>query len=306
MAAVIAAPASGSGNPVEPGAAELGPAERTPDPGLQGGPDYLDAQLLSQASGQACRNLDLNLCGETWVRQAFHGYGGAFELTLVEGVMGSSMASAAVHRKHGRRGPPAGPAGGAGAGCRWSGRLPRRHRARIPRSRSPAAHRRCGAQQGQQPQAPELLAEVLERMEVPLLGCLPRSEAWPCRAVISAWPRPMNWRPRAATPGLGRLASQHLNLERLIPLLQAPRPGPHPLAHIPVEQGQPLPVALASDAAFHFRYQETSELLEHMGMPVLRWSPLADEAIPADAKGLILPGGFPNSTLPSSAAAHEA
>ena len=60
-----------------------------------------------------------------------------------------------------------------------------------------------------------------------------------------------------------------------------------------MEQGQPLPVALASDAAFHFRYQETSELLEHMGMPVLRWSPLADEAIPADAKGLILPGGFP-------------
>ena len=41
-----------------------------------------------------------------------------------------------------------------------------------------------------------------------------------------------------------------------------------------MEQGQPLPVALASDAAFHFRYQETSELLEHTGMPMCSSSSL--------------------------------
>jgi cobyrinic acid a,c-diamide synthase len=52
-------------------------------------------------------------------------------------------------------------------------------------------------------------------------------------------------------------------------------------------------VAVAADAAFHFRYPETGELLEHLGMPAVPWSPLANEAIPKEAKGLILPGGFP-------------
>ena len=68
MAAVIAAPASGSGKTL----LSLALLSWAQQKGRQiqafkVGPDYLDAQLLSQASGQACRNLDLNLCGETWV-----------------------------------------------------------------------------------------------------------------------------------------------------------------------------------------------------------------------------------------------
>jgi cobyrinic acid a,c-diamide synthase len=35
------------------------------------------------------------------------------------------------------------------------------------------------------------------------------------------------------------------------------------------------------------------ECLEAMAMPVIPWSPLADEPPPAQASGLILPGGFP-------------
>ena len=73
MAAVIAAPASGSGKTLL-SLALLSWAQQNGRriQAFKVGPDYLDAQLLSQASGQACRNLDLNLCGETWVRQAFH------------------------------------------------------------------------------------------------------------------------------------------------------------------------------------------------------------------------------------------
>ena len=52
-------------------------------------------------------------------------------------------------------------------------------------------------------------------------------------------------------------------------------------------------MAVAADAAFHFRYPETEELLQRLGMPVLRWSPLADEPLPMEARGVIIPGGFP-------------
>ena len=296
MAAVIAAPASGSGKTLL-SLALLSWAQQKGRriQAFKVGPDYLDAQLLSQASGQACRNLDLNLCGESWVRRAFHGYAGTSELTLVEGVMGlfdgigssSTGSTADVARLLGLPVVLVLDAGGQAASL---GALVRGFRDHDPNLAiagvvlnkvSSLRHR-------------ELLAEVLERVDVPMLGCLPRTEALvlPGRHLGLAPAHELD-NPEQRRQAWAALASQHLDLERLEPLLQAPRPGPAPLADIPTVQGQPLSVALASDAAFHFRYQETSELLEQMGMPVLPWSPLADEAIPSDAKGLILPGGFP-------------
>ena len=55
----------------------------------------------------------------------------------------------------------------------------------------------------------------------------------------------------------------------------------------------PLPVAIASDAAFHFRYPEAGELLQAVGLEPLAWSPLADEPLPAGCRAVLLPGGYP-------------
>ena len=296
MAAVIAAPASGSGKTLL-SLALLSWAQQKGRriQAFKVGPDYLDAQLLSQASGQACRNLDLNLCGESWVRRAFHGYAGTSELTLVEGVMGlfdgigssSTGSTADVARLLGLPVVLVLDAGGQAASL---GALVRGFRDHDPN----LAIAGVVLNKVSSPRHRELLAEVLERVDVPMLGCLPRTEALvlPGRHLGLAPAHELD-NPEQRRQAWAALASQHLDLERLEPLRQAPRPGPAPLAAIPTVQGQPLSVALASDAAFHFRYQETSELLEQMGMPVLPWSPLADEAIPSDAKGLILPGGFP-------------
>ena len=296
MAAVIAAPASGSGKTLL-SLALLSWAQQKGRriQAFKVGPDYLDAQLLSQASGQACRNLDLNLCGESWVRRAFHGYAGTSELTLVEGVMGlfdgigssSTGSTADVARLLGLPVVLVLDAGGQAASL---GALVRGFRDHDPN----LAIAGVVLNKVSSPRHRELLAEVLECVDVPMLGCLPRTEALvlPGRHLGLAPAHELD-NPEQRRQAWAALASQHLDLERLEPLLQAPRPGPAPLADIPTVQGQPLSVALASDAAFHFRYQETSELLEQMGMPVLPWSPLADEAIPSDAKGLILPGGFP-------------
>ena len=296
MAAVIAAPASGSGKTLL-SLALLSWAQQQGRriQAFKVGPDYLDAQLLSQASGQACRNLDLNLCGDAWVRRAFHGYGGASELTLVEGVMGlfdgigSSTTGSTADVAH-LLDLPVVLVLDAGGQAASLGALVRGFRDHDPQLRIAGVVLNKVSTQRHR----ELLAEVLERIEVPLLGCLPRSEALtlPGRHLGLAPAHELD-DPEQRRQAWAALASEHLAMDQLEPLLQAPRPGPPPLADIPAVQGQPLPVALASDAAFHFRYQETSELLAHMGMPVLPWSPLADETIPSEAKGLILPGGFP-------------
>ena len=56
---------------------------------------------------------------------------------------------------------------------------------------------------------------------------------------------------------------------------------------------QPLPIAVASDAAFHFRYPEATEMLQALGLEPLPWSPLADEPLPAGCRAVLLPGGYP-------------
>ena len=54
-----------------------------------------------------------------------------------------------------------------------------------------------------------------------------------------------------------------------------------------------LPVAIAGDAAFHFRYPEATELLTALGLTPLPWQPLADQPLPRDCRAVILPGGYP-------------
>ena len=54
-----------------------------------------------------------------------------------------------------------------------------------------------------------------------------------------------------------------------------------------------MTLAIASDAAFHFRYPEASELLAQQGAELHPWSPLADEPLPEGCRGLVLPGGYP-------------
>jgi cobyrinic acid a,c-diamide synthase len=139
-----------------------------------------------------------------------------------------------------------------------------------------------------------LLQDVLDRLDVPLLGCMPRTDA------LHLPSRHLGLAPAHELDNLAQrrqawadLAEQHLDLSTLAPLMRAPAAGPSVFADIPPGRGPSLPVAVAADAAFHFRYPETGELLEHLGMPAVPWSPLANTAIPKEAKGLILPGGFP-------------
>ena len=55
---------------------------------FKAGPDYLDPQQLSAVSNNACRNLDLILSGEKWVKESFNHFGGLTDFSLIEGVMG--------------------------------------------------------------------------------------------------------------------------------------------------------------------------------------------------------------------------
>ncbi|WP_216902681.1 cobyrinate a,c-diamide synthase [Synechococcus sp. CCY 9618] len=309
MSCLIAAPCSGSGKTLLSLclAAVARARGKTIQP-FKVGPDYLDPQLLGAVAGRPCRNLDPLLCGEEWVRRSYRWHGGRADRVLVEGVMGlfdgrgagSEGSSAAVADllelpvvlvvEASRQ---AGSLAALVRGFRDHG---------PPRVRlAGVVLNRVGSERHHR-----LLAEALEAIAMPLLGVLPSHPS------LELPSRHLGLLPPGELGDLGdrqriwaQLAEEHLDLERLWPLL-APPDGP-PERQDPIrwclQQGpdappaaasaDPLPVAIASDAAFHFRYPEAQELLEACGLRPLAWSPLADEPLPLGCRAVVLPGGYP-------------
>ena len=323
MSCLIAAPCSGSGKTLltlslAALARERGATVQT----FKVGPDYLDAQLLTRVAGRACRNLDLMLCGEDWVRHSFHWHARQVDCVLVEGVMGlfdgrgpSSQGSSA-HVAHLLDLPvvlvveasrQAGSLAALVRGFRDHG-PPSVNLAGVVLNRVASPRHRA------------LLAEALAAIEVPLLGVLPPHPAMdlpsrhlgllPPHEVADLSVRQSEW---------SRLAKGHLNLELLWPLLVPQQGGGRalldPMSAV-LEQAQeaegPLakrsgcgPVLLARDAAFHFTYPETTELLQALDLEVQPWSPIADEPLPADTEAVVLPGGYPELHAPALADARR-
>ena len=308
MSCLIAAPCSGSGKTLLSLCLLAAARHRgaTVQP-FKVGPDYLDPQLLGAVAGRPCRNLDPLLCGPEWVRRSYAWHGQRAERVLVEGVMGlfdgrgpgsegSSAAVAALldlpvvlvvesSRQSGSvaalvrgfrdHGPPAVTLAGVVLNRVGSDR----HRA--------------------------LLAEALASIQVPLLGVLPHHPSLelpsrhlgllPAQELDDLEERQRQW---------AQLAEDHLAMDRIWPLLAPPggEAGPNPVPWCleqpsptprPIPPTGPLPVAVASDAAFHFRYPEATELLAAVGLEAVPWSPLADEPLPTGARAVLLPGGYP-------------
>ena len=302
MACLIAAPTSGSGKTLL--SLCLAAAVRQRGASLQPfkvGPDYLDPQLLAAVAGRPCRNLDPILCGEAWLESSYRWHASQADRVLVEGVMGlfdgrgsgpegSSAAVAALLNlpvvlvvEASRQ---AGSVAALVRGFRDHGPPPVRLAGVVLNRVGSERHR-------------ALLAEALAGIDVPLLGVLPNH---PCLQLPS---RHLGLLPpqelgdlEQRQPVWADLARRHLDLERFWTLLAPPQPQPQLCDPVLALLGSPppqpaLPMAIASDAAFHFRYPETGELLRGVGLEPVAWSPLADEPLPSGAQAVLLPGGYP-------------
>ncbi len=299
MACVIAAPSSGSGKTLL--SIALAAWARSIGLRLQPfkvGPDYLDSQQLTAASGLQCRNLDLLICGSSWVRNCFHSYGGRADLALVEGVMGlfdgvgpsaeGSTASVAAHLQL----PVVLLVDGSGQANSIAA-LVRGFIEQDPNiSFAGVVLNRVNTLRHK-----ELLTEVLNGISVKVLGCLPSNPS------LTMSSRHLGLSPAHEQQIELRLdlwssfAEENLDLVNFRSILQPPSQLKNPIDELRNYRDRSsfrdLPVAVAHDEAFHFTYPETKDCLEALGMPVILWRPLDDEPIPKDAKGVIIPGGFP-------------
>lgn len=253
------------------------------------GPDYLDPQILAQASGQPVDQLDLWMAGEAYCRQRLFEAAQQADLILVEGAMGlfdgepSSADLAAlfdlplviVMDVKGMAQTAAALVAGL-AGFRDDIRI------------AGLIANACGS-----PRHRELIEAALPA-SVPLLAAVARDPALalPERhlGLVQAAEIRDELEARFAA-GAAALDAEGVAeaLLSLPPVSFAAVPGT--AAAIPAKlQGQTIGVA--RDTAFSFIYQANLDLLERMGATLRFFSPLSDTCLPP-CDALWLPGGYP-------------
>lgn len=97
---------------------------------------------------------------------------------------------------------------------------------------------------------------------------------------------------------LGKMALENLDIDGIIAIANE-SPDIESIEHKEKKHvcKEKLKVAVAKDEAFCFIYQENLDMLTEYGCEIEYFSPLHDEKIPEDCKGLYLPGGYPELYL---------
>ncbi|MET8800504.1 cobyrinate a,c-diamide synthase [Nocardia sp. NPDC004568] len=146
----------------------------------------------------------------------------------------------------------------------------------------------------------QVLRAACDRVGLPVLGALPRL------AELEVPSRHLGLIPAVehgvaamrAVDAMTDLAARHIDLAAAAALAVAPESGPSWDAGREIADDGAMPagpdpvIAVAGGPAFTFGYAEHRELLTAAGARVVVIDPLHD-ALPAEAAGLVLPGGFP-------------
>lgn len=261
------------------------------------GPDYLDPQILEQASGRPVRQLDIWMAGEHYCRKMLYEAAQKSDLILVEGVMGlfdGDVSSADLAALFGI--PIALVMDVKGMAQTTAAVVHGLASYRDDISVIGLVANKCGSQRHA-----DLIQEALPE-NIKLLATLARDEqtALPERhlglvqasEVRSELEARFNHGAQALVEGgIQTLESSGL-FNTLLPVTFEP---PQPLdSQEPNLEGllEGKRIAIAKDEAFSFIYAANIEVLSAMGAECVYFSPLHDSVLP-EADALWLPGGYP-------------
>ena len=299
---IIGAPASGQGKTVF----TLGLLRHLANAGIatasaKVGPDYIDPAFHAAATGRPCINLDLWAMRPETVDMARALLAEGAERIVCEGVMGLfdgavTGEGSTAHLAEASGWPvilvvdAAAQAASAAAVVRGFAT----HRPGVTVA-GVVFNRVAGAAHA------AILREACaeEVPEVAVLGCLPRHAdlALPERhlGLVQATEHADLER---LLEGAAALLAAHVDIDALLRLARPWRGAMEGSGDPAAEEAVPLPplgtrIAVASDAAFAFRYPLVLEGWRRRGAEIAFFSPLADEAPDAAADAVYLPGGYP-------------
>ena len=247
------------------------------------GPDFLDPMLLERACGAPVHTLDLWIVGLEQCRRQLAQAASEADVTLIEGVMGLYDGTPSSADLAHAFGVPVLAVIDAAAMAQTAGALALGLRDYGPVDLAGVIVNRVGSTAHA-----NMVATSLR--EVPLLATLPRQEhSLPERHLGLVQP--------AEVAGLEALLD---NLAQQLALDESAWDGLRPvLLDVPAAASPITPaltgktIAIARDAAFGFMYPANLDCLRALGARICFFSPLNNEAVPTDADGIYLPGGYP-------------
>jgi cobyrinic acid a,c-diamide synthase len=247
------------------------------------GPDFIDPMLLERASGATVRSLDLWMVGQELCSQQLSQAAAEADVILIEGVMGlydGTPSSADLARAFG---VPVMAVIDASAMAQTAGALVHGLRDYGPVEMAGVIANRV-ASEGHA----KMVATSLR--DIPLFGTLPRqSKSLPERHLGLVLP--------------GEVTDIDQLLDNLADQLVFDEAAWDSLRSVDIVTTAPAApqeqllagktIAIARDAAFMFIYPANLETLRTLGATLTFFSPLADDAVPAEADAVYLPGGYP-------------
>ncbi|WP_415890631.1 cobyrinate a,c-diamide synthase [Neptuniibacter sp. SY11_33] len=253
------------------------------------GPDYLDPQILAQASGQDVEQLDLWMAGENYCQQKLYEAAKTADLILVEGAMGMFDGEPSSADLAARFNIPVAIVMNVKGMAQTAAAIAMglaNYRSDI--SVAGLIANNCGTERHAQlirdalPETLPLLATLARDPEVALperhLGLVQAVEVYD--ELEQRFGLGAEW-----IKGPLETVNQITNLPEPVEFFSAELPQVEPLL-----DGKRI--AIAKDEAFSFIYDANLRLLEQMGAELKFFSPLHDTELP-EADSLWLPGGYP-------------
>ena len=255
------------------------------------GPDYLDPQILAQASKQPVEQLDIWMAGEDYCQQRLFLAAQEADLILVEGAMGMFDGEPSSADLAARFGIPMAIVMDVKGMAQTAAALA----AGLASFRSDIEvagliANRCGSERHA-----ELIRDALPE-SLPLLASLKRDE----QIILPERHLGLVQADEVADELEERFSAAVAWLQQSndCALLSLPKAVTFSASdtETPVEEIEPLlankTIAVAKDAAFSFIYDANIKALQSLGASIVYFSPLKDNSLP-DADALWLPGGYP-------------
>jgi cobyrinic acid a,c-diamide synthase len=283
-ALLVVAPASGQGKTTVVAAlARLHARQGRKVRVFKCGPDFLDPQIHTIASGAPCYNVDLWMCGEADAAWRLAEAAQGADLILVEGVMGLYDGEPSAAELAARLGIPILAVIDGSAMATSFGAIAYGLKHYRPGTPVNAAFANCVGS--------AYHAELLEKSlppDIAWYGHLPRDNE-------AAMPeRHLGLLPAAEIEDLAQRIDRMADL--LATTAAAALPPPVAFAAVTAPSLPPLlagkTIAIARDAAFCFLYPANLDCLAALGARIEFFSPLADQMLP-DCDAVWLPGGYP-------------
>ncbi|MDQ1817987.1 cobyrinate a,c-diamide synthase [Massilia sp. CCM 9210] len=247
------------------------------------GPDFIDPMLLERASGAQVGSLDLWMVGREQCRSQLAAAALEADVILIEGVMGlydGTPSSADLAREFGL---PVMAVIDASAMAQTAGALVHGLRDYGPVEMAGVIANRV-ASKGHG-------AMVAASMrDIPLIAILPRqTKTLPERHLGLVLPSEVQ-----DVDGLLDLLADQLEFDDAAwAQLRSTRIDLTARMDAPAALLAGRTIAIARDAAFAFLYPANLDTLRALGATLAFFSPLADDAVPAQADAVYLPGGYP-------------